>query len=151
MLIFWGVLLVLAIVAELATQQLVSIWFGAGALGALIAAAFGANVPVQLIVFTALSLLLLICTRPILRKVLHFPIRDTNAKLDVGKFATVVQEINPLTGTGRARLNDTEWMAVSINGSIIPVGAVVRVENIDGAKLIVSPTMSTQKETVSMN
>ena len=36
--IFWSVLLIIAVAAELATQQLVSIWFAAGSLGALIAA-----------------------------------------------------------------------------------------------------------------
>ncbi|MGN0630273.1 MAG: NfeD family protein, partial [Ruminococcus sp.] len=98
-LIFWSVMLVAAIAAEFATQQLVTIWFAAGSLGALIAAAAGASITVQLILFAVLSLLLLIFTRPILRKVLSFDFKDTNAKLDIGKLAVVIQEIDLEKGT----------------------------------------------------
>lgn len=146
-LIFWSVLLIAAITAEFGTQQLVTIWFAAGSLGALIAAAAGASLTVQLILFAALSLLLLIFTRPILRKALNFDFKDTNAKLDIGKLAVVIQEIDPEKGTGRARLGDTQWRAVSSGGNIIPVGTTVRVENIDGAKLIVEPV--TEKQTTN--
>lgn len=147
-LILWGILLITAVAAEFGTQQLVSIWFAAGALGALLTAAFGGPMWLQLIVFTAVSLLLLIFTRPILRKVLSFPVKETNVKMDVGKLAVVMQEINPVTGTGRARLNDAEWMAVSSDGSIIPAGTTVRVDDIDGAKLYVTPAL--QKENASI-
>ncbi len=93
---------------------------------------------VQLILFVGLSLLLLILTRPILRKVLHFEYKDTNAKRDIGKLAIVIQEVNAEKGTGRARLGDSEWIAVAENGSFIPEGTTVRVDRIDGAKLYVS-------------
>ena len=127
-----------AVVAELASQQLICIWFAAGSLGALIASAAGGSVTLQLIIFVALSLLLLIFTRPILRKVLSFELKDTNAKQDIGKLAVVIQEIDPSKGTGRARLGDAEWMAVAAPELVIPVGTTVRVEKIDGAKLYVS-------------
>ena len=136
--IFWSVLLVVGIAAELATQQLVSIWFAAGSLGALIAASASASVTIQLVIFAVLSLLLLIFTRPIVRKALSFGIKDTNAKLDIGKLAVVIQEINPEKGTGRVRLGDADWMAVSAPELVIPAGTTVRVEQIDGAKLIVA-------------
>lgn len=136
-LIFWSVLLVLSVGVEVGTQQLVSIWFAAGSLGAIIAATVGGSEMVQLIVFVALSFLLLIFTRPILRKVYNFEIKDTNAKIDLGKNAIVIQEIDPVKGTGRARLGDSEWIAVSAQKLVIPVGSVVKVCDIDGAKLIV--------------
>ncbi len=148
-LIVWGIILVVSIAAELATQQLVSIWFAAGALGALLTAALDGSVLIQLLVFVGISLLLVIFTRPILRRVLRFPVKDTNAKMDVGKLAVVVQDINPIAGTGRARLNDSEWIAVSTDGSVIPAGTTVRVDDIDGAKLFVTSIL--QKEKVQMN
>lgn len=145
--IFWSILLVAAVVAELSTQQLVCIWFGAGSLGALIAASAGGSVTLQLIIFVALSLILLIFTRPILRKALRFEYKDTNAKLDIGKLAVVIQEIDPSKGTGRARLGDAEWMAVAAPEIVIPAGTTVRVDKIDGAKLYVSlvPEQETEK------
>ena len=148
-LIFWSVLLIAAIAAEFATQQLVSIWFAAGSLGALIAASLNAPVWVQLTVFTVVSLVLLICTRPILRKALRFSVKETSVRMDVGRLAVVVQDIDPVAGTGRARLNDAEWMAVSADGSVIPAGTTVRVEDIDGAKLFVAPIP--QKAKAEMN
>lgn len=142
--IFWSVMLVTAIAAEFATQQLVTIWFAAGSLGALIAAAAGGSLTLQLILFVALSLVLLIFTRPILRKVLSFDFKDTNAKLDIGKLAVVIQDIDSEKGTGRARLGDAQWMAVSSDGSKIPAGTTVRVNEIDGTKLIVEPASEKQ-------
>lgn len=145
--IFWSVMLVTAIAAEFATQQLVTIWFAAGSLGALIAAAAGGSLTLQLILFVALSLVLLIFTRPILRKVLSFDFKDTNAKLDIGKLAVVIQDIDSEKGTGRARLGDSQWMAVSSDGSKIPAGTTVRVNEIDGTKLIVE--LASEKQTTN--
>ncbi len=138
-----------AVLAELATQQLVSIWFAAGSLGALITAAAGGNTTLQLVLFVGLSLILLICTRPILKKVLHFEYKDTNAKMDIGKLAVVVQEINPAKGTGRARLGDSEWMAVTEAGIVVPKDTTVRVDRIDGAKLYVSLLPEKEAQTIN--
>lgn len=145
--IFWSVLLVAAVIAEFGTQQLVSIWFAAGSLVALITAALGFSEIVQLLVFAIVSLVLLIFTRPILRKFLRFEIRDTNVKSDLGKNAVVIQEIDPQKGTGRARLGDTEWRAVSSDSCVIQAGSIVKVLDIDGTRLIVEPV--TEKQTIS--
>lgn len=145
-LIIWGIVLVCAVVAEVVTMQLVTIWFAAGSIGAFIAAAAGASLIVQLVIFVGISLVLLIFTRPILKKLLKFDFKDTNAGLDIGKTAVVIQEIEPEKGLGRARLGDSEWRAVSENGEKIPEGAVVRVLKIDGTKLIVAP--QTEKQTI---
>jgi membrane protein implicated in regulation of membrane protease activity len=145
--VFWSILLVAAVIAEFGTQQLVSIWFAAGSIVALITAAVGGSEMVQLVVFTAVSLVLLIFTRPILQKFLRFEIRDTNAKADLGKNAVVIQEIDPQKGTGRARLGDVEWRAVSSDSCIIQVGSVVKVLDIDGTRLIVES--ATEKQTIN--
>ena len=145
--IFWSVLLVAAVIAEFGTQQLVSIWFAAGSLVALITAALGFSEIVQFVVFASVSLVLLIFTRPILRKFLRFEIRDTNVKSDLGKNAVVIQEIDPQKGTGRARLGDTEWRAVSSDSCVIQTGSIVKVLDIDGTRLIVEPV--TEKQTIS--
>lgn len=145
--VFWSILLVAAVIAEFGTQQLVSIWFAAGSIVALITAAVGGSEIVQLVVFTAVSLVLLIFTRPILQKFLRFEIRDTNAKADLGKNAVVIQEIDPQKGTGRARLGDVEWRAVSSDSCIIQVGSVVKVLDIDGTRLIVES--ATEKQTIN--
>lgn len=146
-LVFWSVLLVTAVIAEFGTQQLVSIWFAAGSLVALITAGAGCSEIVQFVVFALVSFVLLIFTRPILRKFIKFEIRETNVKSDLGKNAVVIQEIDPQKGTGRARLGDTEWRAVSSDSCIIHSGSIVKVLDIDGTRLIVEPV--TEKQTIS--
>ncbi|MGN0585472.1 MAG: NfeD family protein, partial [Ruminococcus sp.] len=47
----------------------------------------------------------------------------------------------------RARLGDSEWMAVSSDKKVIPEGAVVIVDDIDGARLIV--TYDPEKQTIN--
>ena len=51
----------------------------------------------------------------------------------------MLEEIDNLAQTGRARVNGTDWTARSRTGQPIPVGAAVVVEAIEGVKLIVRP------------
>lgn len=136
-LIFWGVTFVLAVIAELATMQLVSIWFAVGAVGAFIGALSGLNFVGQMAVFVAVSLVLLLATRPFLKKLRVKQTPPMNADKGIGQTAVVIEEINPDLGTGRARHNGVDWIAVSHTGAVIPEKSVVRIESIDGAKLIV--------------
>ncbi len=136
-LLFWGGLFVLTVVLEVASHHLVSIWFAAGSLAALIAACFGTSFLVQALVFVGVSVLLLIFTRPILRKLLSFQIQNTNSR-EVGRIAVVIQAIDPVQGTGRVRLDGVDWIAVSQTGETIPEQTSVRVAAVDGSKLFVT-------------
>ena len=89
----WGILFVLAVVAEIVSFQLVSIWFAAGALAAFLAACFGGSVMLQIILFLAVSVVLLLFTRPIAKKIFSFGIRDTNTQ-EIGRTASVIQTID---------------------------------------------------------
>ena len=116
--LLWGGLFVLTVLVEFATQQLVSIWFAAGSLAAFLAVCFGASLPVQGILFLAVSVLLLIFTRPICRRIFSFGIKDTNNQ-EIGRIAVVIQEVDPVKNTGRVRLDGVDWIAVSQDGTII--------------------------------
>ena len=137
LLIFWGILLVLTVLAEVATMQLVSIWFSVGACGAILVNLLGFGFLGQLITFVVVSALLLLFTRPLLRKIMVKKTPPMNAEKDIGETAVVIEEINADLGTGRARINGVDWIALSEDGSILPKGTVVVVRRIDGAKLIV--------------
>ena len=56
--LLWGGLFVLTVLTEFATQQLVSIWFAAGALAGFLAACFGASPVVQIVLFVVISVVL---------------------------------------------------------------------------------------------
>ena len=144
----WGSLFVLTVIAEIASQQLISIWFAAGSLVALLAALCGAPIWLQALLFIAASALLLILTRPLVRKFTNFSSRDTNLRLDLGKFGTVVQTVDAEKGTGRVRVDDIDWIAVSQSNLIIPKGTTVQVQAIDGTKLFVKPVQQTTEPVV---
>lgn len=135
--LIWGGLFVLTVVAEIASQQLISIWFAAGAIAAFLAVCFGASLVVQSVLFVAVSILLLVFTRPIVKKVFSFGVKDTNNQ-EIGRIAIVIQAVDPIKNTGRVRLDGVDWIAVSKDGVPIPAETSVRIEAVDGTKLLVS-------------
>ncbi len=143
MMIFWGILLAFTVVVEICTVQAVSIWFAAAALVSLLLALLGAPVWAQITVFIAVTILLLIFTKDIAKRI--FRTQKTNTDLDIGKTATVTEDIDNERQTGRATLSGVSWMARSASGDTIPAGSIVIVEAIDSAKLIVR-TSEQEKE-----
>uniref|UniRef100_UPI004056501A NfeD family protein n=1 Tax=Acetatifactor sp. TaxID=1872090 RepID=UPI004056501A len=138
MMIFWLVILILAIGIEVATLGLASIWFAPGALAAIIATALNAPLVVQIILFFAVSLLLLYFTRPIAVKYFNKDRIKTNVESLVGKQAIVISEIDNLQGIGQVVVNGQEWTARTVKEGIkLPVGTVVNIMAISGVKLMV--------------
>ncbi len=138
--IIWGILFVITVIAELSTMQLICVWFSAGSLGAFIAAAAGLDPLWQMIIFVAVSILLLICTRPLLKKFKVGKITPTNLDAEIGKLAAVTEEINPAQNTGRVRIGGVNWRARTQDGSVIPAGTTVCVESISGTTAYVTQT-----------
>ncbi len=134
----WLALLVLFIITEVATVQLTTVWFAGGALVALILAAAGVkNTLIQIVVFLLVSVILLVVTRPIVKKHINKKSQPTNADRCIGSKAIVTEEINNLLGNGAAKVNGIEWTARSEDNEIISVGSTVTVIKIDGVKVIV--------------
>ncbi|MBE5884658.1 MAG: NfeD family protein [Lachnospiraceae bacterium] len=144
--ILWLVVLIISIVIEAATMGLTSIWFAGGALVALGAAAFRLPIAVQVILFFAVSLLLLIFTRPVAVKYFNKDRIKTNAESIVGRQAIVVSEIDNLQGIGQVTVSGQEWSARSIDDDVkLSVGTVVNVVAINGVKLMVKPDPQMEK------
>lgn len=136
--IIWLVLLIVAIVAEVLTMGLTTIWFAGGALVAIFAAILNAPVWLQVVLFLVVSLVLLIFTRPVAVKYFNKDRIKTNAESLVGRQAIVTAEIDNLQGIGQVTVGTQEWSARSYdNGIRIPVGTVVDVLAINGVKLMV--------------
>ncbi len=134
----WLGITILTAVVEAIVPALVSIWFVPGGLAALIASLAGGSVGLQVLLFTVVSALALVFTRPLARRFQGRERPATNADMAVGKDAIVTEEINNLLGTGRAAVLGNSWSARSAEDSVIPKGATVVVERIEGVKLIVS-------------
>lgn len=140
MVIFWIIVLVAAILVEAATAALISIWFAAGSVAALIAAALGAPWIVQLILFVVFSAILLIFTRPLVKKLFPKKFIPTNSDSYAGKTAVVVEDIDSARGLGRVKFNGVDWIAVTEKEELIPKDTVVRIMAVKGAKLLVEKT-----------
>ena len=117
----WLILLIAFVVVEALTVSLVSIWFAAGAVAALIVVALAA-------------------TRPLVKKRMTARRVPTNADINVGRKAQVLVEVTPDV-TGRVRLDGVDWNARS--EQTIPAGSLCVVLSVDGATLTVRPDTAT--------
>lgn len=133
----WAILVIAFVIVEIASVQLVSVWFAAGALVTMILAFFF-DIPLigQIGIFIGTSLLFLAVTMPfIIKKRKKKGYIPTNSELEIGRTAKVIEEINSDNGTGRVRIGGVDWSAVSADDSVIPLETVVVVTEVNGAKL----------------
>ena len=138
MIYVWLGLVVIFALLEAASAQLTTVWFACGALVSFILTLCGVkSITVQVIVFLAVSVLALILTRPLVKKVLHKRVEATNADRYIGETGITLTEINNIDGKGEVKVNGTVWTARSLTEEPIPRGVKVRVKRIDGVKLIV--------------
>lgn len=139
--LFWAAVFVMFVIAELATVQLISVWFALGALVTMIFTVIfeGTTLLSQLGVFILVSGVFLIITFPWLKKRRTKGHVSTNQELYVGMTATVIEEIDRDKGTGRVRLSGVDWNAVPHeDGQIIPENSIVIIEKVMGTRLSVS-------------
>ena len=135
----WFGLLILFGILEAVTVSVVSIWFMAGSLAAILTALCGASLPVQIVLFLAVSVALLACLRPLVRKYVSPKITATNADRVIGKTAVVTESIDNIAAQGAVKVGGVVWTARSSGGKPIAAGAQVQVDRIEGVKLYVTP------------
>ncbi len=139
--IFWLVIILLAIVAELATINMVSIWFALGGAVALLADLLSVKQTVQILLFFVVSLIgiliFLFVFRPKMQKA-QGKLESTNADRIIGREAVVIKDIQPYENLGQIKVLGQIWSAVSVDeeGSI-PVNTKVKVVGIKGVRAVV--------------
>ena len=137
---FWLALVIIFIAVECFTVGLVSIWFAGGALIAMFLAMAGAGAIWQDVAFFVVSALLLVLTRPIVKKYVLGKRTKTNYQSVIGEIAKVTEQIDNFNQTGAAFVDGKEWTARSTeNGVVIEKDTLVKVEAIEGVKLMVVP------------
>ena len=138
----WVIGIIVFLLLEAATYQFICIWFAGGCLGALILWALGLGMNVQISGFFIVSAILLILTRPLVRKITENRKLKTNVDVIPGKICLVTEEINNLSETGKAKLEGMEWTARSKSGEVIKEGRTAEVVEVSGVKLIVKERIS---------
>lgn len=137
MLWIWIGLIVIFVIVEAATVQLVTVWFAVGGIAGLIAYAFGLEIWMQILIFAVVSAVALAVTRPFVKRFTKGRKQPTNADRYIGQEATVTEPISNELSKGAVRIGGLEWTARTVDNSEVDKGERVSVEAIEGAKLLV--------------
>lgn len=135
--IFWLALAVILGIVEAVTPSLICIWPAIGALITWLLSYLGAPLWLQIVSFIAISLLLVLITRPLAKKFVTKKIVATNADRVIGTEGIVVHSIDPIENSGQVKTMGQIWSAKSSDNSVIQVGTHVTVIALEGVKVIV--------------
>ena len=136
----WMVLMVGFLIAEASCPcHLVSIWFAAGALVAGIVALLNGAVWLQVVLFFAVSAVLLASLRPFTKRYLKPRLTKTNVDSLVGAEGLVTEQVDNLSDAGQVKIGGMYWTARSSSGAVIPQGTRISIDRIEGVKVFVTP------------
>ena len=133
----WLLIAIVLVVIEAVTVGLFTIWFAVGSVVAMFAALLSAELWLQIVLFSAVSILMLIFTKPLVKKRLMVKEEKTNADRIIAKEATVTEAIEPNAATGQVKVMGQVWSAKA--ELPIAVGEKVVVTAIEGVKAVVAP------------
>jgi len=138
--IIWFCLMVGFLIAEAACPfHLISVWFAAGSLVAMLLSMINAPVWLQILLFFVVSGVLLAALWPFIRKVLNPKLQKTNVDAIIGSQGRVTVAIDNVAAEGQVKLGPMVWTARSTSGEQIPEGTLITVDRIEGVKAFVSP------------
>lgn len=133
----WVVIAAVALIVEILTVNLVSVWFVIGALVSFLSAKLGAPIGVQIFLFVAVSAFLLLIIMPRAKRYIDKRKTATNSDRIIGETAVVTEEINNLDAKGQIKVLGSIWSARTEDGSVIEKDTEVTVVGISGVKAIV--------------
>lgn len=134
----WVLICIIFAIAEGITQAVVGIWFVAGAIGAFIAYLLGCSELVQVIVFISVSVLSLMCIRPLIKSFVN----DKKDADELNEIAGKTCEIKSVGDnmTCKVDINGVTWNAYIKEGTSVNVGEMHTIESVKGNRLIVCGT-----------
>ena len=131
---FWLIIAGLCFVIEIYTVGFFIFWFGVGALLALLISFITNNLFIQVVVFLVSSSLLVVLTKPLMKKFLkNEKSIPTNYFSLIGKTGIVIEKIDTSNSTGQVKVKGELWSAAS--DSDIEKDSKVKVLSVDGVKL----------------
>jgi membrane protein implicated in regulation of membrane protease activity len=137
MVIIWSVFIAITVIIELATADLVTIWFIVGAIGALIAALLDASELAQIITFVVLSVILLVATRPLTKRMMEKGQVRTNADRFIGMIAIVTKTVTP-NEIGEVKVENNLWRAINFDNQSFAIDEKVIITAFHGSKVVIS-------------
>ena len=142
----WLAVTVIAIVVEIITPELVSLWFAIGGIVG-IAFSFIPGLPWwgEIIIFAVLSMILLLSLRPVLSKYLKRKSLATNVDRLIGQDIRMITQAD-FDNLGTAKIGDVVWSVKSENQSSLLADEIVRIVAVVGNKLIARHIENAQTE-----
>ena len=132
----WLGIIIAAIVIEVITVDLVSVWFAAGGSIALILCLLGINQSIQIAAFIIIAIITAVVVRPIAKKYMRGNIERTNFDRVIGKHGLITKTITADT-KGEVKVMSTLWLASSIDNTTINEGDYCEILAVEGAHLVV--------------
>lgn len=128
----WLIIFIFLIFVEIATVNLVSIWFAIGAIASCILSIYVDNQIIQLGCFVITSTICLILTKSIISKIKNHKITPTNLDRVIGDIGIVTEDIDEFNN-GEVKVDGKTWTATS--KETLKVGTKVKIVSINGVKL----------------
>lgn len=132
----WLGIIIVAIIIEVITIDLVSIWFAAGGIIALVTCLLGISQPIQIAIFIIITVITAVIVRPIAKKYMRGNIERTNYDRVIGKHGLVTKTITA-DNKGEVKVMSTLWLASSIDNTTINEGDYCEILAVEGAHLVV--------------
>ena len=141
----WLIVAVAFGIAELMTTSLTVVWFSIGALILMVLSTFIESIIIQIALFAAISITLLVVFTK------YFVDKDKTYKYNtnlqgIEQKTGIVKEEIPQYMTGIVTLTGEDWTAISEDGEKIQVGQLVKVIRIEGVKLVVKPVNNQEEK-----
>ena len=136
----WFGITVALIITEVATIELVAVWFALSSLvtGIVAGCAPSLSIVWQIVIFVSASVVLLFATRPLVKRLMRKKKgTETNLDLLLGSKALVLEDIRNDYGTGTVKINGIVWTARSADGTDIEKDTFVIIKEIQGNKVLV--------------
>ena len=131
----WLMIVILLSIIEVSTVNLVSVWFIASGIFALFTSLFCDSFLIQFGVFVLLGIVFLVCTRPILKRILKKKEEEKiNLERVIGMEGIVTKDISSHE-VGEVKVDGKLWSAIS--DTDIFLDEVVVVKEIQSVKLVV--------------
>ena len=127
----WVAVTIICVVIESLTLSLTTIWLGISSFVLVFLAFTPIPFGAQLFIFVVLSLVLLIFTRPVVKKKLNQRKIATNYERIIGQIALVTKKITALD-KGSVKINGMEWTAAVKEDITLEEGSKCIIEEIAG-------------------
>ena len=127
----WVAVTIICVIIESLTLSLTTIWFGISAFVMVFLAFTPLPFSAQLFIFVVLATVLLIFTRPFVKKKLNQKKIATNYERVIGQVAVVTKKITALD-KGSIKINGMEWTAATKGEGSLEEGSKCIVEEIAG-------------------